>query len=100
MQCKICNIEFTPSKYHPGQQVCKSFECQKSRQLTNQRAWRGKNPDYFKSLGQEKALKEKRLEYNRLWKSMNKDYLDKYGQSHKDQRREYMREYMRRYRSL
>ena len=95
----ICQNEFDPNKYHPGQRVCQDLQCQKQRQNQNQRQWRAQNPDYFKSLGQEAALREKRLRYGRLWKSLNKDYIKEYENSHKAQRREYMREYMRRYRS-
>ncbi|HRZ14062.1 MAG TPA: hypothetical protein P5110_01000 [Candidatus Omnitrophota bacterium] len=99
MVCKLCGNEFQPSKYHANQQVCGSAECQKTRQLQNQKEWRQRNPDYFKCLGQEQAWKEKRRRYNRLWKVTHQDFLKDYDQDHKEQRREYMRGYMRRYRS-
>jgi hypothetical protein len=100
MICKICQKEFIPNKYHSNQQVCPQPECQKMRQIQNIREWRKKNPDYFKSLGQEAAWQEKRRRYNRLWKSLNKGNLKVYEQINKEQRREYMREYMKRYRIL
>lgn len=98
MRCKICQNEFIPSKYHPRQEVCSQTECQRVRQIQNERQWRLKNPDYFKCLGQEPSWRENRHRYSRLWKSTHKDYLKEYGQSYKEKRQEYMREYMRRYR--
>lgn len=98
MRCKICQNEFIPSKYRPHQQVCSQPECQRIRQIQNERAWRAKNPDYFKCLGQESAWKETRHRYIRLWKTTHEDYQRAYEHSHQPQRREYMREYMRRYR--
>jgi hypothetical protein len=87
-----------PNKYRPNQEACSDPACQRLRQLQNQSAWRNKNPDYFKCLGQEQAWQEKRRRYNRLWKVANKDYVKNYETVHKEQRREYMREYMRKYR--
>lgn len=98
MICQICQKDFSPSKYRPKQQVCSNPECQRERQRRNQQEWRGKNPDYFKCLGQEQAWQEKRRRYNRLWKEANKEYITAYELAHKEQRREYMREYMRKYR--
>ena len=99
MRCKICQNEFTPSKYHPNQQVCFQPECQRLRQIQNERDWRAKNPDYFKCLGEESAWRQTRHRYNKLWRDSHKEELNTYSQSHKEQRRQYMREYMRRYRS-
>jgi hypothetical protein len=87
-----------PNKYHPNQEVCSSFECQKTRQVKNERDWRMRNPSYFKCLGQEPAWRENRYRYNKLWRSTHKEYLQSYEESHRLQRKEYMREYMRRYR--
>jgi hypothetical protein len=98
MICRVCQKEFTPNKYHPNQQVCLQPACQRIRQIQNLKAWRMRNADYFKYLGQEKAWQEKRRGYNRLWKAANKEYLRQYAQSHKEQRRAYMREYMRQHR--
>lgn len=98
MRCKICQNEFAPHKYRPKQEVCSKPECQKLRQIQNQREWRVKNPDYFKCLDQESIWRENRHRYNRLWKLTHKDYLKGYEENHKSQRREYMKDYMRRYR--
>lgn len=98
MRCKICQKEFIPSKYQPKQQICSQPECQKLRQIRNLRAWRLKNPDYFKSRGQDGAWQGIRQRYNRLWRKSHKNYLKDYENAHKKQRREYMREYMRKYR--
>jgi len=102
MLCRICQKEFIPNKYHPHQQVCLRLECQKIRQIQNEREWRIKNPDYFKFLGQEAAWREKRRRYNRLWKFTHKGSLreKEAGESHKVRHREYMREYMRKYRQI
>ncbi len=99
MRCIICQNEFVPNKYHPRQQVCLRSDCQKARQLNNERDWRGENPDYFKSLGQESYWKEVRQRYSKLWRVNHKDYLKSYEKAHQKERREYMRNYMRRYRN-
>ncbi len=98
MQCKICQKEFIPNKYHARQEVCTLAQCQRERQIQNEREWRLKNPDYFKSLGQAVSWRKNRQRYSRLWKARHKEYLKGYEKSHKEQRREYMREYMRKYR--
>lgn len=98
MQCKICKQEFKPSKYRPDQQVCSRPECQKKRQIQNERDWRARNPEYFKYFDQESAWKDKRKRYNKLWKTTHNKELKEYEDSHKEQRKEYMREYMRNYR--
>jgi len=98
MRCQICLNEFIPSKYHPKQKVCPQPSCQRARQLRNEKEWRGKNPDYFKCLGQEAYWKEVRHRYSKLWRTSHKDHLKTYEKTHLDQRREYMRNYMRRYR--
>jgi len=98
MRCKICQNEFIPNKYRPHQIVCSQPECQKIRQLSNERDWRLKNPDYFKCLDQVSSWRENRHRYSQLWKKVHKGDLKIYEQGHKPQRREYMREYMRRHR--
>jgi hypothetical protein len=98
MRCKICQNEFIPNKYRPQQQICSQSECQRTRQLQNQRDWRGKNPDYFKCLGQDSAWRESRHRYSKLWKTTHKGYLREYEKDHSQQRSQYMREYMRGYR--
>ncbi len=98
MRCKICQNEFTPNKYRPNQVICSRLECQKTRQIENERNWRLKNPDYFKCMDQEPFWKQNRHRYSSLWKATHKDYLKKYEEKHKEERREYMREYMREYR--
>lgn len=99
MRCKICQGEFQPNKYRPHQQVCSKAECQRQRQIQNEKQWRLRNPDYFKCLGQEEVWRRNRHRYSHLWKTTHKAYLKDYAQNHKSQRSEYMREYMRRYRA-
>lgn len=98
MQCKICKKEFIPSKYRLSQQVCSQPACQRQRQIQNERDWHAKNPDYFKSLGQEPAWRSVRQRYNKLWRQGHREYLETYTQAKKEQHREYMRGYMREYR--
>lgn len=98
MRCRICQNEFVPSKFRPKQAVCSQPECQRIRQIQNERDWRLKNPDYFKYLEQEGVWQKARHCYSRLWKITHKNQLKEYEESHKKQRREYMREYMREYR--
>ena len=95
MQCKICQKEFIPNKYRPIQTVCSSPDCQRLRQIQNEKEWRIRNPDYFKCLGQEKSWRENRHSYSKLWRTAHKDSIRAYEQRHKEQRRQYMREYMR-----
>lgn len=99
MRCKICQNEFKPNKYRPQQQVCSQPECQKQRQLQNERVWRLDNPDYFKSLGQEAFWREKRSQYRRLWKKKHKKHLKEYAEKRKKEHQEYMRKYMAGYRA-
>ncbi len=98
MLCKFCQNEFTPSKYRPKQQVCSRPECQRLRQLQNEKDWRLRNPDYFKCLGQESSWRADRHRYTRLWKAMHGVGIRAYEKANQKPRREYMREYMRRYR--
>lgn len=98
MRCKICENEFIPNKYHTQQQVCSRLECQRVRQVQNERDWRLKNPDYFKCKGQDAAWRENRHRYSRLWKAAHKEDITNYDHTSQQRRREYMREYMRIYR--
>lgn len=98
MRCKICQKEFIPNKYRPNQLVCSDAECQGKRQIENERAWRVKNPDYFKCLGQDEAWRQNRHRYSRLWKAVRSEHLKEYEKGQREQRRGYMREYMREYR--
>jgi hypothetical protein len=100
MRCRICQIEFTPSKYRPCQQVCFKVECQRLRQIQNNREWRSRNPDYFLSSGQSLYWRKKRQDYTEIWRQKNKAKLKKYALKNADKRRLYMREYMRKRRRL
>lgn len=98
MRCKICQNEFVPNKHRPKQQICSRPECQKQRQTENERQWRLKNPDYFKSLGQEAFWRQRRAQYSRIWKKRHKKHLKEYAEKRKKERQEYMRNYMAKYR--
>src|SRR3989338_4877097 len=97
--CLYCNTPFAPNKYSPRQKVCSSAECQKKRQLESMRAWRKKNPNYFKydeSKGLEWLQTQRRR--SKLWRDKNPDKVRSYRQAHSDEYRAYMRQYMRAYR--
>ncbi len=98
MLCKICQKEFTPSKYRPAQKVCSGPECQKIRQIQNVREWRIRNLDYFRCNGGEFSWREARRLQSKRWRQNHKSQLREYRENHRQQRREYMREYIRRYR--
>ena len=91
MNCRICGKEFALNKYRPHQKVCSQPVCQYERQLENMKAWRRKNPEYFKSGplfdGKSKA-----------WRLEHPEYMKEYRAAHKKHHREYMKIYMRGYR--
>jgi hypothetical protein len=97
--CFYCNTSFLPNKYSPRQKVCSNQECQKKRQLESMRAWRKKNPTYFKydeSKGSDWLQTQRRR--SKLWRDKNPDKVRSYRQSHNQEYRTYMRSYMRQYR--
>ena len=97
--CVYCRAGFTPNKYSPRQRTCSNSECQKKRQLDSMKAWRERNPSYFK-FDESKGLAwlETQRRRSRLWRQKNPDKIRSYRQAHNEEYREYMREYMRRYR--
>jgi len=92
--CPICKQEFTPSKYRPKQQVCSRENCQYLRQLDNMKAWRVKNPAYFKRrittsmTGVTNRYLVKGMMLSKV------EYQKAYRRAHKLHHREYMRKYM------
>lgn len=97
--CAHCKTEFTPNKYAPRQKVCSRPECQKSRQLESMKAWRERNPNYFK-YDESKGLVwlETQRKRSKTWREKNPDKVKAYRQNHSTEYRNYMRDYMRRYR--
>jgi hypothetical protein len=97
--CIYCGAVFAPNKYSPRQRVCSNAECQKKRQLESMRAWRKKNPNYFK-YDESKGLEwlEMQRKRSKLWRDKNPEKVRSYRQAHSDEYRAYMREYMRQYR--
>jgi len=81
--CKICNEEFIPDKFHPYQEVCSKPQCQKVRQLENQKRWRLKNPDYFKYKSKKTPWERRRWEYLKRWRETHKDYFKLYRRKKK-----------------
>ena len=80
-KCTVCGKEFVPSKYHPHQLVCSGADCQRLRQLQNQRSWRKKNPSYFRYKERKTPWEKKRSEYLRKWRMEHRDYFKLYRQS-------------------
>src|SRR6185503_20601861 len=97
--CLFCSAPFAPNKYSPRQKVCSNAECQKKRQLESMRAWRKKNPNYFK-YDESKGLEWLQMQRRRskLWRDKNPEKVRSYRQAHSDEYRAYMRQYMRQYR--
>ena len=97
--CKSCGKPFLPNKYRPNQTVCSSLECQYQRQLDNMKAWRGRNPNYFKyKESQDGSWKETCRQRSLDWRKSHQDYLKLYREEHRGRHRTYMKEYMREYR--
>lgn len=99
MICKICQNEFTPSKYRRSQKVCFSPSCQRKRQLENLKQWRQKNPYYFVYGHYDVDWKGDYKARSRDWRQRHRSYLKRYRKAHAARYREYMREYMQRYRA-
>jgi len=98
-KCKFCGKPFIPNKYRPNQEICSSLECQYKRQLSNMKAWREQNPNYFKyKESQDRSWKQACRERSLDWRKKHKEYLQLYREANKERHREYMREYMRKYR--
>lgn len=97
--CSICGRQFVPNKYRPSQNVCNDLNCQRERQRQNIRAWRLKNPDYFKyTVGNDLTYIEMMRQKQILWRRAHKLKIKEYRERYKDKIRQYMREYMRNYR--
>ena len=84
-KCIICQQEFIPNKYHPHQEVCSNKECQHKRQLSNQKEWRFKNPNYFKYKKKNTGWEKRRAHYLKIWRLTHKDYFKKYRLKNKQE---------------
>jgi hypothetical protein len=76
--CTICGRHFFPNKYHPHQEVCSDKECQKERQLKNQKTWRNSNPHYFRYKDRNTEWEKKRAVYLKNWREKHRDYFKNY----------------------
>ena len=76
--CQICNKEFTIDKYHPYQKVCSDPECQRTRQIANQRKWRKRNPSYFKYKDKKTPWELRRYKYLKHWRETHRSYFRTY----------------------
>lgn len=97
--CIYCSISFLPNKYSTRQKVCSSPVCQKKRQQESMRAWRQKNPNYFKyDESKGPVWLETQRKRSRVWREKNPEKIKLYRHTHQAEYRRYMKEYMRRYR--
>lgn len=71
-RCRYCRRVFTPSLYHPGQQVCTRLECQRAR----------RNADHAKRRRVDPVYREQCREDARNWREANPNYQREYRQSH------------------
>ena len=98
-RCSICGNPFIANKYRPNQTICSALECQYQRQLDNMKAWRDRNPNYFKyKESRDSSWKETCRQRSLNWRKSHNDYLKLYREEHRERHREYMRKYMRDYR--
>lgn len=76
--CTVCGQPFYPNKYHPNQEVCSAAQCQKERQLQNQKTWRNHNPQYFRYKDRQTEWEKKRANYLANWRQKHRDYFKQY----------------------
>jgi hypothetical protein len=71
-RCRYCQNSFQPSKFHPGQAVCGTPECQRRRRADYHRARVGADPEYRQTC----------LESAQKWRTRNSDYWRHYREQH------------------
>jgi hypothetical protein len=73
-RCCYCRTEFTPSIYHPSQQVCFSADCQRTR----------RREDHRKRYQADPVYRQECHESAQKWREANPDYQGRYRQTHPD----------------
>lgn len=73
-QCRYCSRPFPPSRFHPGQFICPSPDCQRRRRTDYHREKRQTDPEY--SLVCQDST--------RKWRAGNPDYQSRYRGDHPD----------------
>ena len=73
-RCCYCRTVFTPSIYHPSQQVCFSVDCQRTR----------RREDHRKRYQADLVYQQECRESAQKWREANPDYQRRYRQSHPD----------------
>ncbi len=97
--CVYCQAEFTPNKYSPAQKICSNPPCQTRRHSESMKAWRERNPNYFKFDESKSVIwLETQRSRSKVWRTRNPEKVKGYRQSHLEEYRRYMKEYMRQYR--
>ena len=73
-RCRYCRTLFTPSIYHPSQQVCFSIDCQRTRRREDRRKRYQADPIY----------RQECRESTQKWREADSDYQRRYRQTHPD----------------
>lgn len=71
-RCRYCRTAFTPSIYHPAQQVCFSVDCQRARRRADHRKRYQTDPCY----------RQQCRESTQKWREADPDYQRRYRQAH------------------
>lgn len=71
-RCRYCGRIFQPSKYQPGQSVCKDADCQQQHRADNHRQRIAADPEY----------RQVCLDSAQKWRSRNPDYWRRYRERH------------------
>jgi hypothetical protein len=71
-RCRYCQTVFTPSIYHPDQQVCFSAECQRTR----------RREDHRKRYQTDPLYRQQCRDSSQKWLKANPGYQRRYRQSH------------------
>jgi len=71
-RCRHCRTVFTPSIYHPDQQVCLSAECQRTR----------RREDHRKRYQTDPLYRQQCRESTQKWREATPGYYRRYRQSH------------------
>jgi hypothetical protein len=66
--CPFCSNEFLPSRYHPGQTICSSIDCQRRRRTNYHR----------RKIAQDPVYKEQCRDSQRNWRERNQEYMSRH----------------------
>jgi len=90
-RCRYCRTVFTPSIYHPDQQVCFSAECQRTRRREDRRKRYQTDPLYRQQCREStQKWREATLGYQRRYRQSHPEYANRNreGQRRRDRKRQ------------